>query len=101
MDSVASKPRYEIQHFQPSAQTEEKNRTTGVLAATGQTPVPRAQFFSIATSCLKTIGSRICKALDSAVNAVNRVRGVWALNSISFRNETPEKMLTQIKFLKK
>ncbi|HEX8886688.1 MAG TPA: hypothetical protein VF797_19545 [Noviherbaspirillum sp.] len=101
MHAAASKCRYEIQHYSPSVQTEEKNRTPGVLAATRQTPVPRAQFFSVATSCLKTIGSRICKALSSAVTAVNRARGAWALHFILFRNGTPEKILSQVKFLEK
>jgi hypothetical protein len=87
--------------YSSSGQIGKIDDQTGALAETKQGPVPRAQFLSVATSCFKEIGSRICKALDGAINAVNRARGGWSLCSITSGYATPEKTLSEIKFLKK
>lgn len=100
MGSLAINGRTRTQQCVSNSGIEKKDDQTGALAEAKESPVPRAQFLSPITSCFKAIGNRICKALDNAVNAVNRARGAWALNSINSGYATPEKIVSEIKFLR-
>lgn len=101
MGSSAIKGGFGAQQCGSDISIEKKDDQAGALAETKQGSVPRAQFLSVTTSCFKEIGSRICKALGSAVNAVNRARGAWSLASINSGHGTPQKSLSEIKFLEK
>lgn len=101
MHSLAFNCRSEGQLYVSSGGTEKKCIQTGALAKATESPGPRAQRLGSITSRFKAIGHRICAALNSAVNAVNRARGAWALNSINSGHATPEKIVSEMKFLRK
>ena len=84
MDSLAINDRSGTQHYVSTSGTEKKDDQTGVLGEAKESPVPRAQFSSPITSCFKAIGNRNCKTSDSAVNALTRAQGAWALSDFIF-----------------